>query len=63
MVESFFYSQAVQIHFGVGKFDQLSEILSQLGCEKAVIACGRHFAPEAEALRAQVALTTLGPFV
>ena len=54
MIDSFVYSQPVKIWFGAGKFDALQDILSELGCKKAVIACGRHFAPKAEALRESV---------
>ncbi len=54
MVNPFVYSEAVQVHFGVGKFDSLADVLAELGIEKAVIACGRHFAPQAEALKESV---------
>ena len=54
MVNSFIYSEAVQVHFGVGKLDSLADVLAELGIEKAVIACGRHFAPQAEALKESV---------
>ena len=54
MVNSFTYSEAVQVHFGVGKFASLADVLASLGIEKAVIACGRHFAAQAEALKDSV---------
>jgi len=50
MVESFVYSQPVKIFFGEGKFEQLGEILSQLGLSRCVIVCGRHFAPRANTM-------------
>ena len=50
MIDSFLYSQPVKIWFGAGKFALLGEVLEELGCERAVIACGRHFAAEAEKL-------------
>ncbi len=53
MVNDFFYKQPVKLWFGAGMLGRLGEILSELGCEKCVIACGRHFAPEAEALKAR----------
>ena len=51
MANEFVYSQPVKIYFGEGKFSQLGEILSELGSERCVIACGKHFAPEAEKMR------------
>ena len=50
MIADFVYSQPVKIWFGEGQFARLGEILSELGSRSCVIACGRHFAPEAEAL-------------
>ena len=50
MIAEFVYSQPVKIWFGEGQFARLGEILSELGSQSCVIACGRHFAPEAEAL-------------
>ncbi len=47
----FVYSQPVRIFFGQGQFARLGEILSELGLRRCVIACGRHFAPQAEALK------------
>ena len=52
MANEFVYSQPVKIWFGEGKFAALSEILRELGVGRCVIVCGRHFAPQAEALRA-----------
>ena len=54
MANEFFYKQPVKIWFGAGKFRQLGAILEELGCKSCVIACGRHFKPEAEALMAEV---------
>ena len=51
MANNFVYSQPVKIYFGEGRFDALSEILAEQGVKRAVIACGRHFAPRAEKLR------------
>ena len=53
MIESFFYAQPVKIRFGEGCFDQLGELLDELGVRRAVLVSGRHFAPEAERLMAQ----------
>ncbi len=54
MVNEFFYKQPVKIWFGAGKFQQLGEILSELGCKKCVLVCGRHFAPEARAMMEKI---------
>ena len=54
MANKFVYSQPVKIYFGEGEFARLGEILSELGSRRCVIACGRHFAPEAEKLRESV---------
>ena len=51
MALDFVYSQPVKIYFGEGRFQQLDSILEELGLERCVIACGRHFAPTAEELR------------
>ena len=51
MANKFVYSQPVRIYFGAGEFSRLGEILSELGSKRCVIACGKHFAPEAEKLR------------
>ena len=51
MTPEFLYSQPVKIWFGPGKFSELSAVLDELGISRCVIACGRHFAPEAEAMR------------
>ena len=48
MIAEFVYSQPVKIWFGEGQFARLGEILGELGCRSCVIACGKHFAPEAE---------------
>lgn len=53
MANNFVYSQPVKIFFGEGKFASLGEILAELGVERCVIACGRHFTPEAEKLMAE----------
>lgn len=53
MARDFVYSQPVKIFFGEGKFASLPAILDELGVSRCVIACGRHFAPEAEKLRAE----------
>ena len=50
MVSEFIYSQPVKIYFGPGRFSQLGDVLRETGVKRAVIACGRHFAPEAESL-------------
>ena len=50
MIAEFVYSQPVKIWFGEGQFARLGEILGELGCRSCVIACGKHFAPEAEKL-------------
>lgn len=50
MASEFVYSQPVKIYFGAGKFAQLGDILGELGARRCVIACGKHFAPEAERL-------------
>ena len=49
-MDEFIYSQPVKIYFGPGKLSQLSDILAELKIESAVIACGRHFLPQAQAL-------------
>ena len=54
MANEFVYAQPVKIYFGEGKFSKLDEILGELGSKRCVIACGRHFAPEAEKLRETV---------
>ena len=53
MVDSFFYAQPVKIRFGEGCFDKLGEVLDELGVQRAVLVCGKHFAPRAEAMLAQ----------
>ena len=58
MANKFVYSQPVKIYFGEGEFARLGEILSELGSRRCVIACGRHFAPEAEKLRESLILFT-----
>ena len=54
MASDFVYSQPVRIYFGEGKFASLGEILDELGAKRCVVACGKHFAPEAEALRGRL---------
>lgn len=51
MANEFVYAQPVKIYFGEGQFARLSEILDELKLRRCVIACGRHFAPKAEALK------------
>ena len=51
MANNFVYSQPVKIFFGEGKFASLGDILAELGLHRCVIACGRHFAPQAEKVR------------
>ena len=50
MANEFIYAQPVKIWFGEGKFAQLSAILEKLRIERAVLVCGRHFAPDAQAM-------------
>ena len=50
MANEFVYAQPVKIWFGEGKFSQLSAILEELQIQRAVLVCGRHFAPEAQAM-------------
>lgn len=50
MVNEFIYSQPVKIYFGEGCFAKLSEVLDSLGVKHSVLVCGRHFAPQAQAL-------------
>ena len=47
MASNFIYSQPVKIFFGEGKFDDLGSVLEEMGVERCVIACGRHFSPTA----------------
>jgi len=54
MVNEFFYKQPVRIWFGAGKFHELDKVLAELGCKKCVLVCGRHFAPEAKAMMAEI---------
>ena len=54
MASEFVYSQPVKIYFGEGRFSKLGEILSELGSKRCVIACGKHFAPEADMLRGEI---------
>ena len=50
MANEFVYAQPVKIWFGEGKFAALSSILEELGVERAVLVCGRHFAAQAQAM-------------
>ena len=50
----FVYIQPVKVYFGTGEFSRLSETLKELKVSRCVIACGKHFAPEAEELRSTV---------
>ena len=52
MTSEFVYAQPVKIFFGRGQFARLGAVLTELGIERAVLVCGRHFAPEAEKLMA-----------
>ena len=58
MANNFVYAQPVKIFFGAGKFAALGEVLSELGVQRCVIACGKHFAPTAEAMKEQDARIT-----
>ena len=51
MAHEFVYSQPVKIYFGEGKFAKLGEVLEELGVERCVIACGKHFAPTAKEMQ------------
>ena len=51
MANAFVYTQPVKIFFGAGKFEALGSVLDELKVERCVIACGKHFAPTAEALK------------
>ncbi|MBQ9332630.1 MAG: iron-containing alcohol dehydrogenase, partial [Oscillospiraceae bacterium] len=51
MALDFIYTQPVKIIFGEGKFAQLGEVLQELGVQRCVIACGRHFAPTAKEMQ------------
>ena len=51
MALDFIYTQPVKIVFGEGKFAQLGEVLQELGVQRCVIACGRHFAPTAKEMQ------------
>ncbi len=50
MANDFIYAQPVKIFFGRGRFARLGEVLDELGISRAVLVCGRHFAPEAKKL-------------
>ena len=52
MIGEFLYRQPVEIHFGGGKYDGLTALLAEKGIRRALIVCGSHFAPKAEALAA-----------
>lgn len=52
MGPEFVYAQPVKIFFGEGRFAALGEVLGELGVRRAVLVCGRHFAPTAEAMMA-----------
>ena len=51
MTSEFIYAQPVKIFFGRGQFEKLGAVLDELGVQRAVLVCGRHFAPQAEKLR------------
>ena len=50
MTSEFIYAQPVKIFFGAGQFAKLGSVLDELGITRAVLCCGRHFAPEASRL-------------
>ena len=52
MGTEFVYAQPVKIFFGEGCFARLGEVLAELGVRRAVLVCGRHFAPTAKAMAA-----------
>ena len=52
MTSDFAYAQPVKIFFGQGAFQKLGAVLDELQITRAVLCCGRHFAPEAEKLMA-----------
>lgn len=52
MASDFIHAQPVKIFFGRGRFARLGEVLDELEITRAVLVCGRHFAPEAEKLMA-----------
>ena len=54
MANEFVYSQPVRIYFGEGKLAALADILEDLGAKRCVIACGKHFAPQAEKMREEL---------
>ena len=43
----FIYTQPVKIYFGEGSFAKLDAVLDEFGLKRCIIACGKHFAPEA----------------
>ena len=51
MGREFVYTQPVKIIFGESKFAMLGSLLEELGVQKCVIACGKHFAPTALAMQ------------
>ncbi len=51
MTSEFIYAQPVKIFFGPGQFARLGAVLDELGIDRAVLVCGRHFASEAEKLQ------------
>ena len=52
MTSEFVYAQPVKIFFGQGAFQKLGAVLDEQRITRAVLCCGRHFAPEAEKLMA-----------
>ena len=50
MTNEFVYAQPVKIWFGEGKFQELGSILEELDVSRVVLVCGRHFAPQAQAM-------------
>lgn len=52
MVSNFSFYQPVKILFGMGRFSDLSGVLSELGLDSAVLVCDTFFAAKAEAVKA-----------
>ena len=45
MTGEFVYAQPGKIFFGQGQFKKLGNLLEEFGITRAVLCCGRHFAP------------------
>lgn len=50
----FIYSQPVKIYFGAGEFSRLGEILRSESLSRCIIVCGKHFAEQANELKADI---------